>query len=78
MLVLTRKRTESILIDSDVEIVVTAVRKNKVKLGVIAPRHIAVQRKELPETSASRPGRRGKVLDFYSYDPVPETVGGFR
>jgi carbon storage regulator CsrA len=78
MLVLTRRRTESILIDSDIEIVVTAVHKNQVKLGVIAPRHISVQRKELVDRPVRRSGRRGKVLDFYSYGPVPETVGGLR
>jgi carbon storage regulator len=75
MLVLTRKRTESILIDSDIEIVVTAVHKNQVKLGVIAPRHIPVQRKELVDRPARRPGRRGKVLDFYSYGRVPQEIG---
>jgi carbon storage regulator CsrA len=78
MLVLTRRRTESILIDSDIEIVVTAVHKNQVKLGVIAPRHITVQRKELVDRPARRAGRRGKVLDFYSYDRSPEAVGGLR
>jgi hypothetical protein len=68
MLVLTRRRTESILIDSDIEIVVTAVHKNQVK----------VQRKELVDRPARRAGRRGKVLDFYSYDRSPEAVGGLR
>jgi carbon storage regulator CsrA len=78
MLVLTRKRTESILINSDIEIVVTAVQGNQVKLGVIAPRHIQVQRKELADRPARRSGRRGKVLDFYSYGRVPEEIGELR
>jgi carbon storage regulator CsrA len=78
MLVLTRRRTESILIDSDIEIVVTAVHKNQVKLGVIAPRHISVQRKELVDRPDPRLRRRGRVLDFYCYDQLHETIGELR
>jgi carbon storage regulator len=78
MLVLTRRQTESILIDSDIEIVITAIHKNQVKIGVIAPRHIPVYRRELAHRPAPRRAGRGKVLDFYSYDPVPEFIGSFR
>lgn len=78
MLVLTRKRMESILINSDIEIVVTAIKGNQVKLGVIAPRYIPVQRKELAERPAPRPGRRGRILDFHALDPLHETIGELR
>ena len=78
MLVLTRKRTESILINSDIEIVVTAIKGNQVKLGVIAPRYIPVQRKELADRAVPRPKRRGRILDFHSYDPLHETIGELR
>ena len=49
MLVLTRRETESIIIGSDVEIVVTGVRGANVQLGIIAPRSISVHRKEVYE-----------------------------
>jgi len=47
MLVLTRKIGESIHIGEDIEIFVTAIEQNKVKLGIRSPRHVPVYRKEL-------------------------------
>jgi carbon storage regulator len=47
MLVLTRRIGESINIGEDIEILVTAIEQNKVKLGIRSPRHIPVYRQEL-------------------------------
>jgi carbon storage regulator len=47
MLVLTRKVGESIRIGDDIEVLVTAVDKGKVKIGIRSPRHIPVYREEL-------------------------------
>ncbi|MBO8142817.1 MAG: carbon storage regulator CsrA [Firmicutes bacterium] len=47
MLVLTRKRDESIMIGDDVKITVVDVRGDQVKLGIDAPRHIPVHREEV-------------------------------
>lgn len=47
MLVLTRKVGESIRIGDEIEIVVTAVDQNKVRIGVKSPRSIPVYREEL-------------------------------
>ena len=47
MLILTRKQNESIIIGDNIEIVVTRVSGNKVRIGVAAPRDIAVYRKEI-------------------------------
>lgn len=49
MLVLTRKPDQSIIIGEDVEIIVLEVRGDQVRLGIRAPRHIAVHRKEVFE-----------------------------
>lgn len=46
MLVLTRKTDESIFIDGDIEVMVVAVRGNKVRLGFRAPANVSIQRKE--------------------------------
>lgn len=47
MLILTRKIGESLLIGDDVEITVLSIRGNQVKLGVNAPKEIAVHREEI-------------------------------
>ncbi|MEI8132443.1 MAG: carbon storage regulator CsrA [Leptolinea sp.] len=47
MLVLTRKLEESIVIGQDVIITILAIDKDKVKIGISAPREIPVLRKEL-------------------------------
>ena len=46
MLVLTRKLNESVIIDGGIEIMVVAVRGNKVRLGFRAPADVAIQRSE--------------------------------
>lgn len=47
MLVLTRKENESIMIGHDIEVKVLDLKDNQVKLGIVAPRHIAVHRREV-------------------------------
>jgi carbon storage regulator len=47
MLVLTRKLEESIVIGQDVTITILSIEKDKVKIGINAPREIPVVRKEL-------------------------------
>lgn len=47
MLVLARKKDESILIGDDIEIVVTEIIEDKVKIGIKAPKNVKVFRKEL-------------------------------
>jgi carbon storage regulator len=50
MLVLSRKRDESIMIGDNVEVTVVDVRGDVVKLGVRAPRAVTVHRKEVFES----------------------------
>ena len=47
MLVLTRKREQSIVIGDNVEIMVLGVSGDKVRLGITAPREVEVFRKEV-------------------------------
>ncbi|MFM1920932.1 MAG: carbon storage regulator [Candidatus Hydrogenedentota bacterium] len=47
MLVLTRKENESIMVGDEVEVKVLDLKENQVKLGIVAPRSVAVHRKEV-------------------------------
>lgn len=47
MLVLTRKKEQSIIIGENVEIMVLGVSGDKVRLGITAPREVEVFRKEV-------------------------------
>ncbi|MBH57009.1 MAG: carbon storage regulator CsrA [Planctomycetaceae bacterium] len=47
MLVLSRKKNESIVINNDITIVVVDIRGDKVRLGVDAPKEVPVHRQEV-------------------------------
>lgn len=49
MLVLSRKVNQSIMVGDNVRVVVVAVDRDQVKLGIEAPREIAVHRSEIYE-----------------------------
>jgi len=47
MLVLSRCIGESVMIDDDIEVIVTAVEGGRVKLGFTAPQEVLIHRKEI-------------------------------
>ena len=47
MLVLARKTDQSVMIGDDVEITIVEIRSDQVKLGIRAPKSVAVHRKEV-------------------------------
>ena len=47
MLVLTRKKDQSIMIGDDIEITIVSVEGDQIKLGINAPRNVEIQRKEI-------------------------------
>ena len=47
MLVLSRQRDETIMIGDDVELTIVDIRGDKVRVGIKAPVHVAVHRKEV-------------------------------
>jgi len=49
MLVLSRKKNESIIINDDITIVVIEIRGDKVRLGIEAPKEVPVHRNEVYE-----------------------------
>jgi len=49
MLILARKKNQSIMIGDDIEVMVTDIIGDCVKLGINAPKYIPVHRKEIYE-----------------------------
>ena len=49
MLVLSRKRNESVVINDDIVVTVIDIRGDKVRIGIEAPRDISVHRQEVLE-----------------------------
>ena len=47
MLVLSRKKNESVIIDDRIVLTVVEIRGDKVRLGIEAPREVPVHRKEV-------------------------------
>ncbi len=61
MLILSRKKEESLVINGQIEIKILEVVNGSVKLGIVAPRNVEVHRKEVfekirEENSASAKG----------------------
>jgi carbon storage regulator len=49
MLVLSRKKNESIIINDNIIVMVVEVRGDKVRLGIDAPKEVSVHRREIYE-----------------------------
>jgi len=49
MLILTRKPGQSIMLGGDIEIIVSAVDGDQVKIGIQAPKDLKILRKEMVE-----------------------------
>jgi carbon storage regulator len=64
MIVLSRKKNESIVINNDVTVTVVEIRGDKVRLGIVAPKEVPVHRQEVFDAIHGKdPG-----------DPSPATV----
>ncbi|MBS3734929.1 MAG: carbon storage regulator CsrA [Phycisphaerae bacterium] len=76
MLVLSRQRDETIMIGDDVQITVVDVRGDKVRLGISAPPHVAVHRKEVYD-AIKREGeqRSGEANDTSDGGQVKSLAG---
>lgn len=59
MLILTRRVGESVVIGEDVTVTVLGVKGNQVRIGINAPKHVAVHREEIFERIKSGRGPEG-------------------
>jgi carbon storage regulator len=55
MLVLSRKKNESIVINNDVTVTVVEIRGDKVRLGIVAPKEVPVHRQEVYDAIHGKP-----------------------
>lgn len=63
MLVLSRKKNESIVINNDIVVTVVEIRGDKVRLGIVAPKEVPVHRQEVYEAIHGKP------------EPAPSNAG---
>lgn len=59
MLVLSRRLEESIIINNDTQVAILGVNGNKVCLGITAPKHIPVHRKEIHDRNKKKKRQEG-------------------
>ena len=70
MLVLTRLQDEILKIGDDIEVIVTEVRGDKVRLGVTAPESVPVHRKEVYDTVCKEKGTRNLGCSMRTVDDI--------
>jgi carbon storage regulator len=56
MLVLSRKKNESIVINNDITVTVVEIRGDKVRLGIVAPKEVPVHRQEVYDAIHGKEG----------------------
>jgi carbon storage regulator len=75
MLVLSRKKNESIVINNDITIVVVEIRGDKVRLGVEAPKEVPVHRREVYD-AIRRNDAQAQQAAGRSVDAAPDAEAG--
>jgi carbon storage regulator len=76
MLVLSRKKNESIVINDSISIVVVEIRGDKVRLGVEAPKDVSVHRKEVYDAIKSFDLKRETLAeDRLGFETGSENAG---
>jgi carbon storage regulator len=63
MIILTRRLGESLKIGEDVTVTVLAVKGNQVRIGIAAPRNVAVHREEVYKRVAKERAQSFSGLD---------------
>lgn len=73
MLVLSRKPTETIVIDGCIRVTVLSIRGNQVRLGIEAPERVEIYREELcrPDREARPSGRSPMPVASPGLSAVP-------
>ena len=70
MLALTRKKSESIMIGDQVEVIVLGIQGEQVKLGIIAPKSVSIHRKEIYEQIQNENREASSHLNIKALDSL--------
>ena len=71
MLVLSRKKNESIVVDDTIVITVVEIRGDKVRLGIEAPREVPIHRSEVHDAISAQ---AGKLSETSEVPPLSENT----
>jgi len=74
MLVLTRRTNESLVINDNIIITVLGMEGDKVKLGIVAPKEIAILRQELYQAIKAQE----QLQERLASGPEPDTFADLR
>jgi carbon storage regulator len=73
MLVLTRKLGQAIVIGDSIEIAIVEIKGDQVRLGITAPKDIAIHRKEVYE-QVLQENKQAAMADLESSDQIMEIL----
>lgn len=68
MLVLTRKQDQSIMIGDDIEVKLLDIKESQVKIGIVAPKTVAVHRREVYQAIHSENAEAAQSVGAEDFD----------
>ena len=73
MLVLTRKEDQSIMIGDEIEVKILDIKENQVKIGLVAPREVAVHRQEVYQAIQEE---NAQAASTAALEDISKLIGG--